>query len=351
MKQVGICGNFGAYQDIANGQMIKTKVLTQELEEYFGKENISIVDTYLWSKNPIKLLLQCFRLVILCKNIIILPAHNGIKIFAPLFKILCKIFNRKLHYSVIGGWLPEFLSSNPRILKSVRSMDGVYVETKSMKEKLINLGINNVIYMPNFKKINIVDIKKIKKNHTVPYKLCTFSRVKKEKGIIDAINAVNKINDELNKIVFTLDIYGTIEEDFKAEFKNAIDRSNKSCTYKGVIEFNNTTEVLKDYFALVFPTYYEGEGFPGTIIDSFSSGLPVIATDWKYNSEIISNKKNGLIYKSTKENKEQGLTDILNKVYDNPEIITSMKNDCILEAKKYNPSHVMSYMIDKMEDK
>ena len=55
MKQVGICGNFGAYQDIANGQMIKTKVLTQELEEYFGKENISIVDTYLWSKNPIKL--------------------------------------------------------------------------------------------------------------------------------------------------------------------------------------------------------------------------------------------------------------------------------------------------------
>ena len=48
---------------------------------------------------------------------------------------------------------------------------------------------------------------------------------------------------------------------------------------------------------MIFPTYYVGEGFPGTIIDAFSSGIPDIATDWRYNSEIVQNGKTGYIYK------------------------------------------------------
>ncbi|MFR3494185.1 MAG: glycosyltransferase [Blautia sp.] len=51
--------------------------------------------------------------------------------------------------------------------------------------------------------------------------------------------------------------------------------------YKGMVPFNQSTEVLKNYDALLFPTYYEGEGFAGTIIDAFAAGLPVIASDWK----------------------------------------------------------------------
>jgi glycosyltransferase involved in cell wall biosynthesis len=47
------------------------------------------------------------------------------------------------------------------------------------------------------------------------------------------------------------------------------------------------TKVLRDYFALLFPIYYIGEGFAGTAIDAFSAGVPVIASDWKYNSEVI----------------------------------------------------------------
>jgi len=99
---------------------------------------------------------------------------------------------------------------------------------------------------------------------------------------------------------------------------------------------------------LLFPTYYEGEGFPGTIIDAFSSGLPAIATDWRYNSELISNGETGFIYKLNNY-KETGLMEILKEVYNKPEKIMAMKSSCLNEAKKYDVSTVMSQMIQRME--
>ncbi len=46
---------------------------------------------------------------------------------------------------------------------------------------------------------------------------------------------------------------------------------------------------------MLFPTYWKGEGFPGVIIDAFVAGLPVIATDWNMNTEIIEDGVNGFI--------------------------------------------------------
>ena len=351
MKKVGICGNFGNYKEVSNGQIVKTKVLSEQLIKHFGKDNVSMIDTFGWKKKPIRLIINCIRLSITCRKIIILPAQNGIKVFAPLFNTLCRLFGKKLHYSVIGGWIGDLAKDDPKLLKNIKQMDSVYVETKTMKLKLEELELDNIFLMPNFKDIkpveNIEEIKEIE----APYKLCTFSRVKKEKGILDAIDAVKKTNKELGKKAFTLDIYGTLEDEFKQIFESAINDSEGNCEYKGVIEFNKSTDVLKNYFALIFPTYYEGEGFPGTIIDSFSSGLPVIATDWKYNKEIIDNEVNGLIYEIRENDKSKELVKILKTIYKDPKIIISMKSNCIEESKKYDANRVMKCMIDRLEDK
>jgi len=63
-----------------------------------------------------------------------------------------------------------------------------------------------------------VDINELQDTHALPYKLCTFSRVLKEKGIEDAINAVIKVNTDCGREVCTLDIYGQIDENTKMRF-------------------------------------------------------------------------------------------------------------------------------------
>ena len=75
----------------------------------------------------------------------------------------------------------------------------------------------------------------------------------------------------------------------------------KYVSYGGKVPFDKSVDILKNYFALLFPTYYDGEGFAGTLIDAFSAGVPVIASDWKYNAEIV-NEKVGIVY-SAKDRK------------------------------------------------
>jgi glycosyltransferase involved in cell wall biosynthesis len=47
---------------------------------------------------------------------------------------------------------------------------------------------------------------------------------------------------------------------------------------------------------MLFPTTWKGEGFPGVIIDAFIAGLPVIASNWNMNNEIIVDGVNGFIF-------------------------------------------------------
>ena len=65
--------------------------------------------------------------------------------------------NRKLHYVVIGGWLPEFLKNKRLLAKRLKHFDGIYVETNTMKKALIEQEFENVIVMPNCKKLHILD--------------------------------------------------------------------------------------------------------------------------------------------------------------------------------------------------
>ena len=116
----------------------------------------------------------------------------------------------------------------------------------------------------------------------------------KEKGIVDAIETVHNDNEE-NQYKFHLNIWGPIEEEFRDEFEEMIEKYPQDFSYKGTVNYNMSVETLTDHIALLFPTYWKGEGFPGTIIDAYAAGLPVIATDWNANSELIGNFKTGWV--------------------------------------------------------
>ena len=111
-----------------------------------------------------------------------------------------------MHYVVIGGWLPQLLERNNLLTIKLKKFDGIYVETHFMIKALQKLGLQNIRYLPNFKRLDILKEDQLVYCTSEPYKLCTFSRVIKEKGIEDAINSVKSINDNLGRIVYTLDI-------------------------------------------------------------------------------------------------------------------------------------------------
>ena len=136
----------------------------------------------------------------------------------------------------------------------------------------------------------------------------------------------------------SLDIYGQVEECFVDEFNTEKDKFSDAIKYKGIVPYDKSTEILKEYDALLFPTTHKGEGFPGTIIDAYASGLPVIASSWKYNSYLVIDNKTGFIYDYTDVTE---LDEILSNLIKNPRILISLKRNCLKEYEKYNPDNLV----------
>lgn len=346
MKKVSVIGHFAVGRDYLNGQTIKTKIVTGELERVLGPDRVATVDTHGGWKSLLKAPFRVFHTLKNSQNVVILPARNGLRVYAPLLAFCRQFFrNRKLHYAVIGGWLPQFLETRKWLANALKKFDCMYVETNAMKTALEQQGFSNVLVMPNCKDLSILSEAELVSSACEPYKLCTFSRVMREKGIKEAVEAVRAVNDTLGRQVFSLDIYGQIDAAQTEWFENLQKAFPASVRYGGAVPFDRSVEVLKEYFALLFPTYYEGEGFAGTLIDAFSAGVPVIASDWKYNAEIV-NDQVGFVYPT---GNQKAFTDILMQIAEKPDMILSKKRTCLKEAEKYRIDQALSVLVDQIE--
>lgn len=340
MKKVSVIGHFAFGLKYLDGQTVKTKIVTTELEKQLGTDQVSKIDTHGGAKIIPKAILQLFWAFKNNANIIILPAKNGIKFFVPMCVLLNKILHRKLHYVVIGGWLGDLLEHSPKIKSGLKEFTCIYVETNEMKKKLNTIGLQNVVVMPNFKQLQLLREEDLCIPSTEPFKLCTFSRVMKEKGIEDAVKAVKLLNKEKGYTAYTLDIYGQIDPNQEEWFQNLQSQIPEYVTYKGLVEFDKSVEVIRDYYLLLFPTYYEGEGFAGTLLDAMAAGVPIIASDWKYNKEII-NKNNGLLFQT------HNVEDLVNKIMSIKDI-GQLKKSCLREAHKYSPKNVIQIILSRL---
>ena len=344
--KVSALGHFGEGETLLNGQTVKTKIITEELQRRFGREQVLKIDTHGGWKTLVKAPFQTISALKNSRNVLIFPAQNGLRIYAPLLSFFRHFFKgRKLHYVVIGGWLPQFLTKRKGLAKALKNFDGIYVETGTMKSALEARGFENVFVMPNCKKLTVLSENELVYPQEVPYKLCTFSRVMREKGIEDAVRTVTKVNQSFGRTFFSLDIYGQVDENQTEWFDTLQKNFPDYIRYGGLIPFDKSVETLKEYFALLFPTYYEGEGFAGTLIDAYSAGVPVIASDWKYNTELV-NENVGYVYK-TRDN--VALAKLLSAVATDPTMILKKKKPCLQEAEKYKIEKAVSVLLDRIE--
>ena len=275
-----------------------------------------------------------------------MPAHNGLRVFGrllPLFKVL--FYNRKIHYVVIGGWLPKMVERKKRIAKDLKKFDGIYVETNTMKKALEMQGFENVYVMPNCKNLNAIPEENLVYPKGEPYKFCIFSRIMKEKGIEDAVKAVEAVNEQLGKTVCTLDIYGQVDSTQTEWFENLKQQFTNCVQYCGCVKAEHSVEVLREYFALLFPTHFYTEGIPGTIIDAYASGIPVISARWESYSDVIEEGKTGIGYEF---NNIEQLKKVLLGVVQNPDVMIQKKKKCLKKAKEFIPENAIKVLINRL---
>lgn len=164
----------------------------------------------------------------------------------------------------------------------------------------------------------------------------------RKKGIDDAVETIIAVNKELGRTVFTLDIYGQVDEEYKEHFEALMASSPESVNYKGTVAFNQSVDVLKKYYALLFPTKFYTEGIPGTIIDAYAAGVPVIASKWENYDDVVDE---GIVGKGFEFNNQEELKNILLYITTSPECLLQMKKNCLIKAADFSANKIISGII------
>ncbi|MFM1754934.1 MAG: hypothetical protein RLZZ236_1873 [Bacteroidota bacterium] len=270
------------------GEECKNQILISKINVEFNCAKI--IDTYQWIKRP-KLWWCLFLNIFLRKVDVILISASSVSTYRllKLMRFIKPTLLRKTTYLVIGGYFSEGIRLKRFNWKVYKNLKNVLVEGELLQKKVqANSGLSNVKVITNFKIIPDLPLRNSERlNNNVRFVFV--GRICKGKGVLAILEAVELLNKTNQK--FEVDFYGPLEEEF--------DFNSNKTNYCGFLDFQNDPKQaysnLGNYDCMLFPTYWKGEGFPGVIIDAFISGLPVIATDWNMNSEIIEDGINGFI--------------------------------------------------------
>jgi glycosyltransferase involved in cell wall biosynthesis len=141
-------------------------------------------------------------------------------------------------------------------------------------------------------------------------------RLVEEKGIATLVKAA--INSEVNIVI--------IGEGPLSDFVSDAARQYSNIHYLGSQDKESVIDCMKLCSALIFPSIWY-EGFPMTILEAFSTGTPVIASNLGSMAEIIQHGYNGLLFEPGNEHDlARKMADIQNRSVDLKELSNNARS-------------------------
>jgi len=327
--RVLLIGALNLHQLPKGGEEYKNQLLHIYLKRNY---RTGIVDTHLWNRRPFILITLVNQLFFTKWDSIIVSAssHSVYQLMRVLN--LYKNISQKTVYFVTGGYFPSAALDGIFKIKHYHNLKSIVVQGFSLKETLQKADYEGTVHVvPNFKQFP--------KNLALPtknkgtFKFLFLSRIHPDKGVGE-IFAASRLLEEWGIKDFSVTFYGPIEKNYREYFESAL---GANMTYGGVLDIMNDNEnaynILAGFDAMLFPTYWKGEGFPGVLVDAFVAGLPVIATDWNMNTEVIKHEQNGLLIPARDFN---ALANAMRQLIASEDIRTSMAKASASSALRFH---------------
>lgn len=239
----------------------------------------------------------------------------------PCARLISMIYRKPIVVRMFGGSLVEDLSVQNVFVKKLYgwALNGVSVltlETQYLIDK--HHHMSNVVWFPNTR--NIEGLVKLKSECK---KYIFLSQIRKEKGVSEILEAARLVKKDCQ-----IDLYGSV---LQPELLRDAEVLN-NVFYKGELALDSVASTLSQYDALLLPTYWEGEGHPGVIIEAFQCGLPVIVTDWKQIAEIVTHNKDGILIE---HKNSESLASAMNLLTENSSLFRSLREGALETGEKF----------------
>jgi glycosyltransferase involved in cell wall biosynthesis len=310
------------------GESIKNRILINRLEELGVR--CREIDFKQWKKRPWIFLKFAYIFLTHSRDTLIM-ATSAINL--TLILKLNRLFRLKRNtvFWVIGGAFADDIENGRFCDEDFKYIKHIIVESDYMQSKLEKAGFNNVTTVQNFK-----PIKYYPQLSTVGsvFRFVFISRIVREKGCDYILEAVERLNQMGYDNKFIVDFYGKIDDSYSESFNSSLQRLG-NIRYKGFVDMSTNAgyDNLASYNVMLFPTFWPSEGFAGVFVDSFISGVPMIASDWSHNCEFLENGKTAMIVPT---HNVDALTSMMRKCIDGDVDLLALATNCQNEAKKYD---------------
>ncbi|MBD5325300.1 MAG: glycosyltransferase family 4 protein [Bacteroides sp.] len=324
MKKILVFGYFGYLTNKLDGQTVKTRAVYKLMQEREDTQ-VRYADSQVFRSSPMSIL-RFVRDLFWCDTLIWLPAHNNLRMFFRPLMLLSRLAGFSIIYIVIGGWLSEILKGLSYHRKHLGEIQAILVENQTTVSELQNAyGYTNLAVIPNFRFASPRVM--FNENKDGELKLVFMARIDENKGL----ETIGKLCEH-SDLKFSVDFYGPINPDH-ADFFNNLLAKHSNLTYKGKLQPEEINDTLIGYDAMLLPTKYYTEGLPGSIVDAYMAGLPVLVSRWKHASEFVVERVTGYI--GDFNNPEPELASAIRILTADRELLNKMKHYAAEEAVKY----------------
>ena len=334
MNRVVVIGAFGYTNNQLDGQTIKTRNVYQLIQErYDGR--VDKIDTQLFKRDPM-VIFDALYLLLRCKTLVILPCLNNLTYFFPVVYVLSKIFCFDIVSICIGGWQVEYFIGNERFkahpvqLKYSKNIKAFLPEmAKVDKDLKALLDFKNTEVFPNFRRFTLNDIGE--ESHD-ELRLVFMARINKTKGYRTIFQVIDRLQVSSSKV--SMVFYGQVAEEDRTDFEGLIEKYSGNVSYKGALKPEDIQQTLSQYDVMLLLTQYYTEGFPGSILDAYIAGLPVIVTEWKHSHEFVDDGNTGYIVPFGEC--VDDVVERINRLVHDRQLLLQMKKKAQKESIKYS---------------
>lgn len=342
-----LIGNSGLKKHGVDGQTAKVRLYLKKIKD--EGYDVNFIDLEGFLKHPFSTLRNIKNSVKKCDRVVLISAERGCKILIPFINKLNKKYRKPfilplvgtsvLHYSIdklndaekndfIVNGNYSLVAPNKHLCKQLSKITFILPETELLAKVFREYyQLVNVFTLNNFRDIEIQDSHK--RTEYGILNIAFLSRVMKEKGIFDLLEAVKEMNSGTKSI--KLHIYGKKVFDSETEslFSSFL---NENINYCGVLDHTKVVTTLAGYDLFIFPTRFVGEGTPGVIVESLIAGTPVITSDFPQAKFLLKDGYDSLFFKM---GDIKDLQDKLKIVINNPSLLETLRANAFERGKLY----------------
>lgn len=283
---------------------------------------------------------------IICNTRFYLNTQLGVKLAKKQHIPVLLIEHGSSHFSInnkvldyFGGIYEHFLTN---LIK--KKVTGFYGVSNRCNQWLKHFKINakgifyNSIDKECYEKFSS---KKYKYNFKDKIVITYAGRVIREKGVYLLLDAFNKLADQYPNIVLVIAGDGPILEELKEKYNHSRIHFEGKLSYDEIMPLYNATDIF------VHPSMFP-EGLPTTILEAGIMKCAIIATDRGGTTEVINNKKLGLIAEENTEDVYKKIKYLLDRPTEIERFKENIHNRIINDFVWENTAKIVNKELEKL---